>query len=100
MYQCISVVYARPEGRDAILEAGKHLVSLSRSEPGNIYYNLLQSSDDANILILIEKWESREAFLGHVANAGTSGDPVYEFGQVAQGNSAKPPEIFNCDVVV
>ena len=22
MYQCISVVYARPEGRDAILEAG------------------------------------------------------------------------------
>lgn len=100
MYQCISIVTAKPECAETIIKAASHLVNLSRAESGLIYYNLLRSTDDPNILILIEKWESREAFLGHVAHAGESGDPVHEFGLIAEASSAAPPQIFNCELLV
>lgn len=100
MYQCISIIKAKPEALQTIIEAGKTLVEISRKQPGNLYYNLLQSSDDSNTVVLVEKWESKEAFLGHVAHADTPGDPVFTFGSIAEPNSAEPPLILNCDVLL
>lgn len=100
MYQCISVVKAKPESVQTIIDAAAKLVEISRPQKGNIYYNLLRSSDDPNTVILIEKWETKEDFLGHVAHADTPGDPVFEFGAIAAPNSAEPPMIFNCEVLV
>lgn len=99
MYQCISIISAKPEARETIITAAKKLLEISRQQPGNLYYNLLQSSDNPDKLVLIEKWESREAFLGHVAAADQPGDPVYTFGCIAEANSTEPSVILNCEVL-
>ncbi|MCI8294453.1 MAG: antibiotic biosynthesis monooxygenase [Lachnospiraceae bacterium] len=100
MHQCISIITARPECVDTVINAASHLVTLSRSEKGLIYYNLLRSEEEPCVLILTEKWESKKDFLNHVAHAGEPGDPVYEFGQIAEASSAAPPRIINCTLLV
>lgn len=42
MYQCISIISAKPEARETIITAAKKLLEISRQQPGNLY--LLQSS--------------------------------------------------------
>lgn len=100
MYQCISIITAKPECVDTVIDAASHLVTLSHSEKGLLYYNLLRADEDPCVLILIEKWESKEAFLNHVAHAGEQGDPVYVFGQIAEASSVIPPKIINCKLLV
>lgn len=100
MYQCVSIITAKPECVETVIQAASGLVKSSCLEKGLVYYNLLRSSDTPNVLLLIEKWESREDFLAHVAHAGEPGDRVFEFGRVAEASSAAPPKIYNCEILM
>jgi autoinducer 2-degrading protein len=45
------------------------LVEATRNEDGNIFYNIYQSVDDANVLILHERYTNAEAVEVHKASA-------------------------------
>lgn len=45
------------------------LVEATRNEDGNIFYNIYQSVDDANVLILHERYANAEAVEVHKASA-------------------------------
>ena len=46
-------------------EALRKLVEGSRAESGNVAYELLEDSDDANHLFFLETWASDEALQNH-----------------------------------
>ena len=51
--------------KDAFMEVMKPLMLGSQSEPGCIEYNLFASDDDANALVLIEKFQDQAALDFH-----------------------------------
>lgn len=55
--------------RDAFMTAVKmeKIAENSRVEPGNMQYDYFLPVDDANIVLLLEKWESDEAQKIHTA---------------------------------
>ncbi|MBP3792046.1 MAG: antibiotic biosynthesis monooxygenase [Methanobrevibacter sp.] len=53
---------------DTIIEISKDLIETTLSEEGNIDYQLLQSTDDSDILTFVEKWESPQALQKHMAS--------------------------------
>ncbi|BBA52155.1 putative quinol monooxygenase [Fusobacterium varium] len=64
------VVYAKsivPEKNiDKYLEIAKKLVEETRKENGNIFYELIQDTNNKNILAFIEKWENMEVLNKHM----------------------------------
>ena len=99
MYQCVSVIKAKPEGLQTLIDEASKLVEITRKEEGLIYYNLLQSTDDENTIVLVEKWETMENFLAHVAHVEEPGDPVGRFGGIVEAN-AEGSSIYNLKVLV
>lgn len=53
---------------DTIVEISKELIETTLTEEGNIDYQLLQSTDDSDMLTFVEKWESPEALQKHMAS--------------------------------
>jgi quinol monooxygenase YgiN len=62
-------IYARlpiKEGvRDEVVALVEGLIEGSRSEDGNISYQLFQSTEDPNILAFFEQWKDEEAMAVH-----------------------------------
>lgn len=57
---------------DAVLEALKEHIALTRDEPGCIVFTVTPSEDVAHRLIVHEIFQSKEAFDAHQARAKTS----------------------------
>ncbi len=95
MYQCVAIAKINEGAVDTVLEAAKILVEETRKEPGLIYYNVLRSEKDPNVLVMIEKWETKENFLAHVQGA-----PCANFGKVIDPNCTEPSIIHECEVVL
>jgi PTH1 family peptidyl-tRNA hydrolase len=55
----------KPGTVDAFKEAAQPLIDGSRSEPGNIAYDLYEDVSDPNVLTFIERWQDQSAIDSH-----------------------------------
>jgi len=62
---CVAQFTAKEGKEEELLEALHALISPTRSEKGNIRYELNQAIDAPRTIIFIEKYASREAFDYH-----------------------------------
>lgn len=69
-------ITAKTGQRNRIIENAKNLVESTRKEPGCISYDLYSSTEDENILLVLEKWENQEALDIHLET-----DHFLAFGQ-------------------
>lgn len=54
------------ENRPAFLAIAQEMITLTRKEAGCIDYNLTASETDENILVFVERWESRAHLDAHL----------------------------------
>ncbi|PZP51601.1 MAG: antibiotic biosynthesis monooxygenase [Pseudopedobacter saltans] len=54
-----------PETKQAVIDAVIKCQGPSRAEEGNNYYDLTESINDENILVILEEWKSQEAIDFH-----------------------------------
>jgi quinol monooxygenase YgiN len=58
--------YVVPEGNHGqVLGLLRELATQSRREPGNISFDVYENVDDPTRVVLLERYESREAFAAH-----------------------------------
>lgn len=58
--------YTITEGREGeLLELLPQLAKASRSEPGNLAFDIYRELDNPRGVVLLERYASREAFLAH-----------------------------------
>ncbi|PWW05459.1 quinol monooxygenase YgiN [Paenibacillus cellulosilyticus] len=57
-----------PEQEEAFLEAAKTLLPASRSEEGNIAYNLMKSTERDHHYTMVELWRDQAAIASHNAS--------------------------------
>ena len=100
MYQCISVSHVDPAKVERILEAARVLAKETRSQHGNLSYNVVKPEGRDDNLIVTERWETKEDFLGHVANADKEGDMVFEFGKLMGECSIAEAELYPSEVLI
>ncbi|MDU1909860.1 putative quinol monooxygenase [Fusobacterium sp.] len=64
------IVYAKSivpeENIDKYLEIAKKLAEETRKENGNIFYEMIQDTNNKNVLAFIEKWENMEVLDKHM----------------------------------
>ena len=58
-------VHIKPEHIDAFIEACKHNHQHSVQEPGNLRFDILQSSDDPTRFVLYEAYQSSQDAAAH-----------------------------------
>ena len=61
------LVKVTPENRDAVIALSKELVDSSRTDAGNIDYDLYESANDPSKLIIFETWEDQASLDAHAA---------------------------------
>jgi quinol monooxygenase YgiN len=55
------------ENRESVLDLLRELATESRKEPGNISFDIYENVDDPARVVLLERYQSREAFGLHRA---------------------------------
>jgi len=65
MIYLIATLKIKPGSLPAIKEAVADCIEGTRNEPGNISYDLFESTTDENTLVFVERWESQEAVDNH-----------------------------------
>jgi quinol monooxygenase YgiN len=50
-----------PKHRDEFLAVAKKVVEGTRTEEGNISYNLLEDAEQPNVFVFLEKWQDQNA---------------------------------------
>ena len=65
MIYVIATLVAKPGTRDALTAGAKPCIEATRKEAGCISYDLCASATDPNLLVFVERWESREALTAH-----------------------------------
>ncbi len=100
MYQCISVAHIAPDKLNDILTAAKVLAKETRMQEGNLSYNVVRPEGSDDIVIITERWETKENFQAHVAHANEEGDLVFEFGKVMEVASVAPAELYPSEVLL
>lgn len=61
----IATIRSKPEHRERVRELLLELVEPVRSEPGCLYYNLFQQSEDPATFMLVAGWANDEAVAAH-----------------------------------
>jgi quinol monooxygenase YgiN len=65
MIYVIATTRVKPEGRDAYIAGAKDCVAATRQEQGCISYENHASIHDPNLLVVVERWASREDLNAH-----------------------------------
>jgi quinol monooxygenase YgiN len=60
------ILNARPECRDTLLNALARLVEHARGEHGTLHYEVLTDRDDANRVIVLERYTGADALQAHL----------------------------------
>lgn len=94
MFQHILVVKIKEGTLDSIAKAANIAAEATRTEPGNIFYNLLQSAEAEDTLIFAEGWEKESDFLAHVNGAACK-----KFGETMDPSLAGVPQAYACRVL-
>lgn len=68
MIRVVAHLTSKPETIDETRAALEALIEPTRSEPGCIYYELMQNNDDPTDFTFVEEWESDEALDAHLAS--------------------------------
>jgi len=63
--QAIAYYTIRPGDEDEVLALVQQMVEASRAEPGNLAFDAYRRLDDDRKVVLLERYESREAFEAH-----------------------------------
>ena len=61
-----AIITAKPGKRDELISKSQDLIKATRLEPGCISYNLYASTENEDALIMIEKYENKEALDAHM----------------------------------
>ncbi|MDR1089161.1 MAG: antibiotic biosynthesis monooxygenase [Coriobacteriales bacterium] len=69
MYQIYAKFTVKDDSTDEVLAVLGELIDETRREPGNISYQLFQSTGDPTILTVFEQWKDQEAIDAHNASA-------------------------------
>ncbi|MFZ3572316.1 putative quinol monooxygenase [Streptomyces sp. BH097] len=64
----ICTVRAQPAHRDKVQELLLELVGPARAEPGCLYYDINQQTDEPDTFYIIDGWASDEAIAEHTAH--------------------------------
>jgi quinol monooxygenase YgiN len=68
--KCMIIVRAKIKAKkgekDNIISKSQDLIDSSRLDPGNISYNLYAGTEDEDLLIMLEQWESSQALDAHM----------------------------------
>jgi len=65
--QAIARYIVPPENRQSVLGLLRELATESRKEPGNISFEIYENVEDPSKVVLLERYQSREAFGLHRA---------------------------------
>lgn len=65
MYVVSVTVYVKPEGVDSFIEATLDNARNSRTEPGNVRFDVLQAEDDPTRFLLYEAYHTKDDFTKH-----------------------------------
>jgi quinol monooxygenase YgiN len=66
MIMVTATITAKPGQRDAVIEKSKDLIESTRLEPGCISYQLYASTEDKDVLLMLEQWENPEVLESHM----------------------------------
>jgi quinol monooxygenase YgiN len=61
-----AMMNVKPGKKDAFILDAKELVVTTRQEKGCISYDLLASTEDEDLLVMLEKWENIESLNAHM----------------------------------
>lgn len=81
-------LHAKPEHRDEVLQALQQMVNASRSEPGNLRYDLFERDGAPGTFDLYELYVDREAVEAHRQSAHYA-----DYRQRTAAWLANPPEV-------
>jgi len=59
-------ITAKPGERDNVILKAKDLIESSRSESGCIGYNLYASTEDDDVLMMLEQWKNQDVLDTHM----------------------------------
>lgn len=66
MIQTVSKLYVMENKINEFLEVFKGMIEPTQKEKGYIEYEIYQDEEDPALLIVLEKWESKEDFDNHL----------------------------------
>ena len=66
MIQTVSKLYVMGDRVDEFLEIFRGMIEPTQKEKGYIEYEMYQDEEDPALLIVLEKWETREDFNNHL----------------------------------
>ncbi len=61
-----AIITAKKGNRNEIIAKSQNVIESTRKEEGCISYQLYASTEDADVLLMFEKWENREALDNHM----------------------------------
>jgi quinol monooxygenase YgiN len=65
MYIVVVTVHVKPEAKERFVEASRLNARGSRTEPGNLRWDLLAAEDDPNRFLLYEVYRTKDDFAKH-----------------------------------
>jgi autoinducer 2-degrading protein len=69
MYVVAVTVFVKPEAVDSFIQATLENARHTRTEPGNVRFDVLQAEDDPARFLLCEAYHSKEDFVAHQQTA-------------------------------
>ncbi len=84
----IAIMNVKPGKKDAFILDAKDLVTETRQETGCISYDLLTSTEDEDLLVMLEKWEDIESLNAHMET-----DHFKKFGETIERFLTKEIEV-------
>ena len=94
MFLLLAELNAKPSAANEVAELLTGLVSVARSEPGNLVYAVHRQHDNPDAFVLYELYKDRAACDAHLAAA-----PVQQVLQRFETLLLGPPRIVFCDTV-
>ena len=88
MIYVVATLTIKPETRAEFIAAATACIAGTRTEPGNIAYDLHESVTDHSKMVFVEQWENTEALVPHRGM-----EHMKTFGRVAVKCMAAPPKI-------
>ena len=65
MIYVVATLRLKPGAREHLIEPARACIALTRAEKGCISYDLLDSVADADTMVFVERWETREDLSAH-----------------------------------
>ena len=68
MIYVVATLTVKPETRAEFIAAATACIAATRKEPGNIAYDLHESTTDTSRFVFVEQWDKMEDLMAHGGN--------------------------------